>query len=215
MVPTSGLEKLVRQDQLDDQDWFELIEERLALIKPHLSTFSLSELGELECLRSEGSFTHALRYDDPTLDGDRKFSLKTRGIFRSQHFSDVGHFPNSGYQPGRTSGYIACPDGIMMVWGLTDSGLWVIVEIAFSGEPGYKDRGYERATSVTIKEAGLQAIISQTKDKPQTIWNELGEAIQVWTESRKSLYHQALEINRAVQLEELTLSLIPSNGLNQ
>jgi len=96
MPSTKGLEVFVRKNQLADEEWFGLIEARRELIKPHLDSFTLPELGSFECMRSEVSFTHELRLDVSTTTGDERFSLKTQGIFRIQPWSAVERIPNSG-----------------------------------------------------------------------------------------------------------------------
>lgn len=210
MPSTQGMELLVRKNPLNDKEWLNLIEARRSLIKPHLDTFTLPELGSLKCLRSELSFTHELRINNPTLlmskSGDERFSLKTQGIFRLQPRSAVEYIPNSGYRP--SPGGVACPDGTMQIWGLTRSGLWILVEVRFVGEDGYKERGYERAETVEITEVNLPTIMSKTKEKPQKMWEELGKAIKGWAEFREGLYNQALNLARMVEIEELALSLI-------
>jgi len=206
MPPYKGLEVFVRRKQLTDEEWFGLIENRRELIKPHLDSFYLSELGSLECLKSEG-FSHALRYDAPALTGDKLFSLETQGIFRTQCWSAVEKIPDSGHQP--PPGGVNVLDGTMQVWGLTRSGLWILAAISFVGESGYKERGYERARTVNITEADLPTITAKTKEKPQQIWEELGKAIKSWSEHRESLYNQALGFAKLVDIEEFAFSLIP------
>jgi hypothetical protein len=205
MPSTEGLEMFIRKNQLTDEEWFDLIEARRELIKPHLDSFTLPELASLECMRSE-SHTHELSFDVSTSTGDERFSLKTQGVFHMQPWAAVERIPNSGYRPGY--GQVGCPDGTMRVWGLTRSGLWVLVTIAFTGEPGYKDRGREQARTVEIIEADLPTIARMTKEKPQLMWEEIGRAIKGWSEHRKHLYHNALNLARMVEIEELALSLI-------
>ncbi len=206
MPSTQGMELLVRKNQLTDVEWFALLEARRSLVKPHLDTFTLPELGSLKCFRRELSFTHELRLDGPKVIGDERFSLKTQGIFRPQPWSAIERIPNSGYRP--PPGGVACPDGTMQIWGLTRSGLWILAEVRFVGEDGYKERGYERAKTVEITEVNLPTIVSKTKEKPQRIWEELGKAIKEWVEFREGLYNQALNLARMVGIEELALSLI-------
>jgi len=210
MPSTKGLEMLVRKNELAYEEWFGLIETRRELIKPHLGSFTLPELGVLECMRSQISFTHMLRLDISTTTGDERFSLKTQGIFRMQPWSAVDRIPNSGYHA--PPGYVKCLDGIMQVWGLTRSGLWVLVTISFVGEDGYKGRGYERAKTVKIIETDLPTIAAKTKEEPRQIWEELGKAVKVFAEHRKLLYSQALNVARMVEVEELAFSLIPKEA---
>lgn len=209
MPSTKGLEVFVRKNQLADEEWFGLIEARRELIKPHLDSFTLPELGMLECMQSD-NFMHMLRYDVSTTTGDERFSLKTQGIFRMQSWSAVERIPNSGYCA--PPGGVNCPDGTMRVWGLTRSGLWVLVTIGFVGERGYKDRGYERAKTVEIVETDLPTIAAKTNEKPQRMWEELGKVIKGFAGHRNALYNQALNLARMVEVEELALSLIPKEA---
>lgn len=204
MPSNEGLKLLVSKETIDEVMWYRLIQARRALIKPHLDKFTLPELGSLECLRSEVGFTHHLAMDTPTVAGDKRFSLKTQGIFDRAIHADQ-RIPNSGYQA--ESGYVSCPDGIMYVWGLTRSSDWLLIKVEFKGEPGYKNRGYERAQTVTIYEETLEAIMAVIKVEPISMWRMLGNKIKEWTEFRERLYHQALDISRIVETEELLLGL--------
>ncbi|MBZ9578220.1 hypothetical protein KJA13_04325 [Patescibacteria group bacterium] len=199
---------LVRKHPPSDEEWLDLIEARRSLIKPHLDSFTLPKLGELKCLRTE-SWTEghdlydALTIRDTlTVTGDTRFSLKTQGIFR-RPWSGIQRIPNSGYRaPGG-----GCPDGTMYIWGLTRAGQWILAKVEFKGEPGYKKRGYERATRVHIEESDLATIIAKTKSTSEEIWRELGKAIKDWTKARHQLYRRAREIARIIRIEELALSL--------
>lgn len=205
MPSTKGLEVFVRKDQFADEEWFGLIEARRELIKPHLDSFTLPELGSLECMWSESRFMHMLRLDVSTSTGDERFSLKTQGIFHVQSWSAVERITNSGYYLPAGVNYSG---GTKRVWGLTRSGLWTLVTIGFVDEVGYKGRGYERARTVEIVEADLPTIATKTKEKPQRMWEELGKVIKDFAEHRKSLYDQALNIARMVEIEELAFSLV-------
>lgn len=209
MPSTKGLEVFVRKNQLADEEWFGLIEARRELIKPHLDSFTLPELGALKCMQYD-IFTSMLRSDVSTTTGDERFSLKTQGIFRMQPWSAVERIPNSGYCA--PPGGVNCPDGTMRVWGLTRSGLWLLVTIGFVGEPGYKGRGCERARTVEIVETDLPTIVAKTKEEPQWMWEELGKVIKGFAEHRKALYSQALSLARMVEAEELAFSLIPKEA---
>lgn len=204
MPNTTGLDLLARKKTLTTGEWHQLIEARRLLIKPHLNSFTLRELGDLECLRTE-TFMHSLRIDSPTITGDERFSLKTQGIFHRPS-SGIQRIPNSGFRgsPGEGS----CPNGTMFIWGLTRDALWILAEITFTGEAGYKRRGYERAQTVDIQESDLITIVDATKSTPIAIWEKLGEVIKSWVQFREGLYHQALELGRVVKTEELMFSLI-------
>jgi hypothetical protein len=204
MPNTEGLKLLVRKQPLTKDDWLKLIEARCALISPHLSSFTLSKLGDLECLRTELNFKHPLLDDLSHPTGDRWFSLDTQGIFCCPR-SGIQRIPNSGYQA--QPGGVSCPDGVMYLWGFTRDASWVLVKVRFKGEAGYKCRGYERAKEVNVEFTNLEKIITETKSTPEEIWKELGKAVKGWTKRRQQLYDKALELERVITTEELALSL--------
>lgn len=203
MPSTDTLELLVRNTPLKEPDWLMLVEARRALIKPHLDSFTLPELGALECLEI-GSHRHEIRLGGPEVTGNPDFSLKTQGIFDAPYSGRVS-IPGSGYQnPGGS-----CPDGSLQIWGLTRKGLWILAEVFFHGEAGYKDRGYERAHTVNIKEADLPTILAKTKQQPRHLWNRLADAVHGWVRAREGLYRQAQHIQRTIQLEQFVLEQVP------
>jgi hypothetical protein len=207
MPSTLGLVTLVRNKQLTEKERIELINARCNLIGPHLDSFTLPELGKFECLSSEGSRLHELGFDNSVIIGNSGFSLKTQGIFRNA-WNARETIPNSGFQPyGQGGG--GCADGVRRLWGFTRSGQWVLVTIAYAGEPGYKGRGYERAKTVDIIEVDLQTLFTGVKETPQNIWIELGKEIKSWTDRRRHLYNQALVLAQTVEFEELACKLIP------
>ena len=204
MPNTEGLELLISKKSLSEDDWVRLIEARCSLIRPHLSSFTLTKLGDVECLRTELSFTHSLRSDVSKATGDRWFSLDTQGIFCCPK-SSIQRIPNSGYQA--PPGGVNCPNGVMYLWGFTRDASWVLVKVKFKGEAGYKCRGYERAQEVDIQFTNLETIIAETKSTLQEIWRELGKAIKDWTKRRQLLYNKALELEQMITTEELIFSL--------
>jgi len=206
MPSTNGLELLVRKTNPDYGEWLELLEARRVLLKPHLDSVTLPSLGVVECLASsiaEYHF-HSIRSDSPIVKGDGRFSLETQGIFPAagQHI----YTPNSGYHA--PPGGIPSPDGVMLLWGLTRSGHWILAEIEFQGLAGHKGRGREKALSVDIQEATPARIVERTKSTAQAIWEELGRAIKRWLKNRQWLYFQMEEVARQVEMEERALSLI-------
>lgn len=208
MLQTRRLEVFVRKNRLTTEEWFDLIEDRRKLIKPHLSSFMLPELGLIKCMSNESNFLHELRFDAPVLTGDTRFSLETQGIFCRQKWSDMVRIPNSGYCA--PPGGVNCPNGTMWIWGLTCSGLWILATIGFVGESGYKDHGRERAKTVDIIETDIPMIVTKTKHSLQEIWGELGNVIKNWAEHRKTLYEQAIGFAQMVEIEEHALSLVPN-----
>ena len=205
-MPSSeeGMSILVRKGGVEIEEWLLLLEKRRELLKPHLDSITLPELGRLKCLQTE-SFQHDLQLDNPTIIGSEEFSLRTQGIFCVQMWKAIEHIPNSGF--AGYPGACQCLDGVLRAWGLTRSGKWVLITIHFSGHAGYKDRGYEKAEILEIKEADLATILDATKLKPKTIWNELGRVAKGIVEQREHLLHQVRHLAMVVEMEELALSL--------
>jgi hypothetical protein len=206
MPNTEGLKILVRKQPITDDDWFRLIEARCSLLKSHLNSFTFSELGSFNCLRSGLNETHAIWKDNETgtIIGDHRVGLDTQGIFCCPK-SSIERIPGSGYQA--PPGGVSCPDGKLHIWGFTRYAEWILVTVEFKGESGYKCGGYERAGRVYIEEVDLETIIAKTKTTPEEIWRELGRAIRNGTERRRELYENALGIARTVEIEESVLSL--------
>src|SRR3989338_6453267 len=50
MPSSKGFKMFLRKEKLTEDEWFEMIEARREMIKPHLNSFSLQELGRLKCL---------------------------------------------------------------------------------------------------------------------------------------------------------------------
>lgn len=207
MPDINGIEMLVRKKQLTEDEWCKLLECRRSLIKPHLKSFTLPALGDLKCMQTENS-THELSMDAPWLTGDRRFTLKTQGIFHRSR-SSIVEISNSGFRA--SSGGCDCPDGTMYIWGLSRKGEWILAKVKFTGESGYKERGCQRAFELDIHEADIQVIIETTKSKSGEIWKVLGESISNWVAFRKELYNDAASVLRIVQIEEMALSLIALN----
>jgi hypothetical protein len=210
MPTTEGIGLLCRKNPLSDEEWYRLIEARRSLIKPHLDSFTLRELGEVKCLEQEGpNRLHSLQvgFLPEVVTGDERFSLRTQGIFYHPWSGDQ-KIPVD-YRPSPSEEARLYPGGIKYIWGLTRKGLWILAEVKFRHEAGYKGRGYERALTVDIQELDLPTIVARTRSKPEEIWRVLGEAIKEYTRFRERLYYEALELRRVIEVEELMLSCIP------
>lgn len=202
-----GLSYLVRREPLGEEEWLGLIEARHSLIHTYLKDFRLHELGKMHCLMNANDM-HGLSDDCPQVTGDMRFSLETKGIFRCQPFDFIERMPGSGYCP-ISQWSINVPNGTMLIWGLTESGCWVLVEVNFKGEEGYKGRGYERATDVIILETQLSKIPNKTGEKLENIWKELGREVERWVNFRNYLYREALKVGNMVNTEYLAYCLSP------
>jgi hypothetical protein len=199
------LQILVRNQALTPDDLLALIEARRVAILPYLDRFTLSELGSVKILRNE-SFAHELKTDNPHITGDEKFSLRTQGIFRAQPWKEIQRFLGTGYQPG--NGGVAVPNGIAVVWGLTRAGEWMLAEVHYHGEAGYKWRGYERAHTVHIRVVELVDVLQRTKETPEKILKALGEEVRAWVNHRRGLYNAAKALGDRISNEDMLFDLI-------
>lgn len=204
----AGLDLLVRKSSLTEADWVDLTEARRQLIKPHLSSFTLPTLGSLECLitvKDDGSSgpRHSIQDDTDTTTGDKRFSLKTQGLFEPCELCDgPWYFKEFGTRE---------------MWGLTRSGLWVLATINCVGKP-YKtgNQRTETAMTVEIAEVPLSVLITKTRceinkedpDRPSRIWYELGETIQQLEKRRFKAYEEARKLSSIVAAEETAVSLM-------
>src|SRR3972149_2738303 len=76
----NGLKLLIKEGPVDDAMWRQLLETRVALIKPYLENFFLQRVGHLDILASGGggaSSAHTLEADLPSITAN----LKTQGLF--------------------------------------------------------------------------------------------------------------------------------------
>ena len=201
MLSTAGVELLIREGQLTDKRWRDLVEARRKLVKPFLDSLTLPELGALRCLKTE-HYEHELSLSG-TVTGDDRFSFKTQGIFGVASRKSI---PGSGYQapPGGRS----CPDGTMKIWGLTRGGLWILVTASYAGTYGWKGRGQELAQTIEVQEADLDTILAKTGAKPQYIWEEIGEAVKGWLKRSAILYGRVVQLAERVKAEETIVWLI-------
>ncbi len=176
---------LVPHQPITFEEWLLLIEARRAEIAPYLDTFTLPPIGTSIKLRSEVSQTHDLHVDGPEMVG---LTRSSQGLFRSQDWKDVERRVGTGYAPDRHSGHVACPDGTLKAWGLLRENKWVLVTVDFVGEPGYRDRGYERAVHVEVREVDINTLLRETKVGPRVIWDELENLVLTWLQQAKSRY---------------------------
>lgn len=202
MFPTKAMKILVRDSQFNYGEWPALLESRRVLAKQLLSSGDLPTLGELVCLRHEW-FRHSISTDFSLNFNTAVEVLGTKGIFKIQPWESFEYVPNSGYQPGL--GGLQCRDGLKRAWGLTSSNEWVVVEIRFVGQSGYKGRGYERAVEVKIIKVDLGEMLAQTIVNPRAVWDALGEAIRVWEKHRRDLYESAANIAKIAEAEDSML----------
>jgi len=196
---TDGLSLLVRKQLPSYDEWIGLINSRREMIKPYLNIYTLPELGKLECMRDE--FHHSLETD--IIDE----VLKTQGIFHVQPWGKIVYVSNSGWRPG--PGCVPYPNGTKKIWGLTRQSKWIIAAVEFIGVSRWKESGQERATSVTLSEVSLPALIAETEEEPRNIWRAIGEAIKNWVGPSQQRYAEATNLAKMVEIEEMVFGEIP------
>jgi hypothetical protein len=107
-----------------------------------------------------------------------------------------------------TIGGVAVPNGIAVVWGLTRAGEWMLAEVHYHGEAGYKWRGYERAHTVHIRVVELVDVLQRTKETPEKILKALGEEVRAWVNHRRGLYNAAKALGDRISNEDMLFDLI-------
>jgi len=192
---TKGISQLIERGPVHPVLLCNLIETRRRLIKPHLDTFTLQELGNFRFLESTGLSTlHGLNQDKPSIgSGSEIVSVfKTQGVFFQGCISVKRERPASN----NYKKYIA---------GLSRSGDWLLIEVKITYDPKCN---YEWAKEVTVLKPGLERIVfSGLGISYEGIWSELGRTIKGWLSSRKRLYEIARGIAKIIEIEDLLLQL--------
>lgn len=193
-------EILLRKEPLTNTEWLALIETRRAQIKPYLDKFTLLMLGELGCLKGIPG-KHGIADDAPKVKSPTRLKLGLQGIFMSQAPDKVKRFGLP-----RAAGCSIPWDGTLVIGGLDRSGHWIIAEVDFVGESGWKDRGYERATEVRIRQAELPEVLAEVQIKPREMMANLSGAVSEWTRRRQELAMQAASLARSMETEDVLLT---------
>ena len=178
-----GLRILVRRNALTENDWFKLLAERQALIKPYLRDMTLKSLGDLKIVHDDVT-GHDGIWGRPLCNGGLEivpnkhsdshrepcvprvvsshFSLDTRGIFSNDEVFYHGHFmrdfTDSTTNPGTK-------DITIQFWGLTRNNEWIRVELPLKNyvqlcNPGVDNRQHVRVgvEKVVVYESNPQEI---------------------------------------------------------
>lgn len=191
---TKGISQLIEKGPVHPVLLCSLIETRRQLIKPHLNTFTLQELGNFRFLQSWLSPIHGLNQDKPSIGSENQMVpvFKTQGVFFQGCISIKREKPKSNdYKK-----YIA---------GLSRSGDWLLIEVKITLDP---ECNYEWAREVTVFKPDLETIVfSGLGISYEDIWSELGRTIKDWLSSRKRLYEIASRISKIIEIEDLLLQL--------
>lgn len=197
---------LSREEPLTYDEWLEIIENRRKSIESHLSTFQLTKLGNMNCLRDYGEYRHILWGDNPAVVDSGGYSLDIQGIFYEQPWKKAQRVPGSGFRAANGTWY---NDGTLLIWGLSRKGAWILAEVAFAGEPGFEKQGRERAKTVKIGEINLPDMIAATGEEPENILKKLNRAVMEWEKYREAEFHEVQRLARDAERQEDELKLIP------
>lgn len=234
MNHTGGLRILARRNALTKTDWFDLLEERRALIEPYLHEMTLKSLGDLKVVREEvyghaserplrmGAVIKKTHRDDPpyreyreaapltNVEGD--FSLDTRGIFPDDEVYHNGHFKcKSVFKCGQTS----ASGRVTRFWGLTRNNQWVqawCVERYFNQarSPGLDERLDRRSEvmKLAVSISTPQEICQLYGFTPQWMWQRLGDAVGAWLKHRENLLARAEQLADIIRNENMMVNII-------
>ncbi len=227
-----GLRILVRRNALTENDWLELLAERQALIKPYLRDMTLKSLGDLKIVHDDvtgrcGIWGRPLREGGlkivPNKHSDShrqpcvpevvssRFTIDARGIFSNDEVFYGGHF-KWDFTDSTTSS--RKKDITIKFWGLTRNNEWIRIEVPIKNytqlrSPGIDNRQHERAgvEKVVVHESNPQEICELYGFTPKWIWQELGNATNVWIEHRRKLLVEAERLGEVVRYEEMMLDI--------
>lgn len=209
MPSTSALQSLFSKQQISNEKWFELLEERRLLLKPYLDKVTLGILGRVGCIQSSYGGNHTLfddNTDHPLCEPGHDLDLGTQGIFMCSYGSRE-LYPGTGiirpYDFSR-------PNGHLYIGGLVRKACWILARVNFVGVVDYKGRVGERAISVLIEKADLPTIVSMAKVTPYEIWQTLGREVAKWEEQRKWLYEEMRRLNAVLERDSAWLELAVS-----
>lgn len=225
-----GLRILARQNALTNSDWFDLLEERRALLAPHLRDMTLESLGDLKIVRSDTRDVRTLRmgglavvphahsdsHREPCMlkETNPHFPFDTRGIFPDDKVFYHGHFK---WDYVRAPGRAEAVGHVLKFWGLTRNNQWIKIEVPIRyytqpHNPGYDDRPEMRAwvEKVVVSESTPLEICTLCEITPQWIWQRLGNAVKMWVKHRQRLFSNVKQLAEVVRHEEAMFDIIAS-----
>jgi hypothetical protein len=186
-----------RSTPFSNEEWEELIDDRVRIVRNNSNVTTFPTLGELKCMR--GELNHEIRVDEPAIESTDDLSLGTQGLFKSTYVSFES--PASRH-----------PNGFFYVWGITRRDQrWMLARIEMRGESGYKDRGYNRATKVYIQYTTLEQIIDLARTSYEDIWTHLGYVILEWRENARSRLTGLEEVGLAIEAQISALKSVKDN----
>ncbi len=185
----SVLKELLHGEHTSHDQMLGILEHYRSVLVRCMKTFTPQTLGKLACLQSDSSdLCHDLERDNPRIISlDKKFSLKTQGIFAGTPFAR-----KTGFNEYVTFG-IDC-----------SSGEFLLIRIMYA----LIDLSYEEAISVNVSIADLGTVIRDTDIPPIMVWEFFRIAFDTWLSDRKRLYEEACAVNRQIDIENEILTHI-------
>ncbi len=225
---TEGLRILARRNVLTDDDWFDLLETRRALIGPHLRGMTLSTLGELKIVRDYfsrrkledggltlertfGSQEYRVASEFKAVEGS--FPLDTRGIFPNDLIFDHGHFKWDSIHA--IEGERATGERLRF-WGLARNNAWIKIETTsrFFVQPRWPNVGDMRlettaeVVKLVVSESTPREICEFCEVTPRWLLQELFRAVVAWRDHRRSLLGYAENLMGVINQENALLDII-------
>jgi hypothetical protein len=225
-MESKGLRLLARQDELTEQDWFELLEARRELIAPHLRDMTLKALGDLKIVEQDqrgGTWRRELRqggllerahpdpqqgihYEPEALNHPQ---LGIRGIFPDDDLYYHGHF-NWRYTVGGME---------TRFWGLTRSDEWITIKCIESHfhqhmRNGLSDRTEKktRVNELIVAEATPEEICESQNITPRWLWERLGTVVDAFVEHRTRALGKARELKLALDQENIMVKIVTASA---
>jgi hypothetical protein len=231
---TGGLRILARRDALTDQDWYKLIEERQALIAPHLRDMTLKSLGDLKIVRDQQgghSSARPLRlgamvektYTAPPHRKYREaselkytegpFKLDTRGIWPDDEVYYGGHFKKEHIP--KPEGQLGSEGLVLRFWGLTRGNQWIKAECTEhhfeqARHAGHDYRPEQRSEVVRFvtAESSPPEICQFCHFKPRWLWEQLGDTANKWLKHRTQQMWDAERLIKIFNDEKTMLDIV-------
>lgn len=150
-----------------------MIEQRRAIIAPHLNRFTLPELKDYLHEHSWRISRRSPNWETPAYPG---FDESTQGIFFGANYK---------------------PDGTCCIWGLTRSGEWLLAEVSFRQfSPNTEPR-----PNICVRKSDPDQIMNVAGINPEVIWYGLAEAVGNWVKSRQKLLDEAKKVEQQMDRE--------------
>jgi hypothetical protein len=196
---TALTHRLVRRDALTLKEWLVIIEERRALMQPHLRDMNLRTIGKLPAV-SYMRGTRVLESHNPIVEGDFDLSMKCAfpeggGLYSGTIPSKLDHI----YDPPGSSPAAGVRERF---WGLARSGDFVVIEALVWFERLYGRDEKITVEKVSVRKCPLPELFPYMKVEPEKVWLQLGRVVKDWHKARESLLWDSAKLAKTVKAEE-------------